>query len=84
MTMLKNRSIRIKDKEEANVTEEMENNAQIIKSRFRMMGEGKIDQSDISHLSEASIRAFLTISDPDGWPSGIAHLKKYVAEETVA
>lgn len=62
----------------------MENDARIIKSRFRMMGEGEIDQSDISRLSDASIRAFLTISDPERWPSEIDHLKKYVRGETVA
>ncbi len=56
----------------------------IIKSRFRIMGEGKIPQSEISHLAESHIRAFLTISDPDRWPSEIAHLKKYVVDESVA
>ncbi len=56
----------------------------IIKSRFRMIGEGTIDQEDISHLSEDNIRAFLTISDPDGWPAEITHLKKYITDETVA
>lgn len=56
----------------------------IIKSRFRIMGEGKIPQSEISHLSESHIRAFLTISDPSRWPPEIAHLKQYVSDETVA
>lgn len=66
------------------MTGETGGNGDIIKSRFRTMGEGIIPQEDISHLSEAHIRAFLTISDPDQWPPEIAHLKKYVADETVA
>jgi hypothetical protein len=69
---------------EASVAEDTGQGASIIRSRFRAIGEGRILQEDISHLNEAQINAFLTISDPDQWPAAIAHLKKYVADETVA
>jgi hypothetical protein len=70
--------------EEARVAEDTGHGADIIRSRFRAMAEGRISQEEISQLSEAQINAFLTISDPDQWPTAIAHLKKYVTDETVA
>ncbi len=66
------------------MTEKMEQRTDIIKSRFRIMGEGKIPQEEISRLNEEQINAFLTLSDTDRWPPAIAHLKKYVADDTVA
>jgi len=56
----------------------------IIKSRFRMMGEGTIPKNEIENLKEEHLKIFLTESDPKKWPPNLAHLKKYVPENSVA
>jgi hypothetical protein len=56
----------------------------IIKSRFRMMGEGIIPKEAFEDLSDESVKIFLTESDTNNWPPELFHLKKYVPEDTAA
>jgi hypothetical protein len=56
----------------------------IIKSRFTMMGEGVIPKEELAGLTELELKIFLTEPDPDNWPFELAHLKKYVPEDTAA
>ena len=56
----------------------------IIKSRFRMMGEGYIPQEAFENLTEEEVKIFLTEPDPDKWPPKMTKLKKHVPEDTVA
>jgi len=56
----------------------------IIKSRFRMMGEGIIPKKAFENLREESVKIFLTEPDTNKWPSELSHLKKYVPEDSAA
>jgi len=56
----------------------------IIKSRFRMMGEGIIPKKELENLRDESVKIFLTEPDPNKWPLELSHLKKYVPEDTAA
>jgi hypothetical protein len=56
----------------------------VIRSRFRMMGQGIIPKGELKDLTERQIKIFLTEPDPDNWPPELDHLKKYVPEDTVA
>ncbi|MBW1706060.1 MAG: hypothetical protein JRJ86_12975 [Deltaproteobacteria bacterium] len=56
----------------------------IIKSRFRMMGEGIIPRKAFENLCDESIKIFLTEPDTTKWPAELSHLKKYVPEDTAA
>jgi hypothetical protein len=58
--------------------------AKIIKSRFRMMGEGIIPREAFENLRDESVKIFLTEPDTNKWPPELTHLKKYVPEDTVA
>ena len=50
---------------------------EIIKERFRKMGNGVIRREEIEHLGEDLIRTFLTEADTALWPPEISHLKRY-------
>ena len=50
---------------------------EIIKERFRKMGNGVIGREEIEHLGEALMRTFLTEPDTALGPPEISHLKKY-------
>jgi len=56
----------------------------IIKSRFRMMGEGIIPKKEFEKLCEKSVKIFLTEPDMNKWPQELSHLKKYVPEDSAA
>ena len=56
----------------------------IIKSRFRMMGEGIIPKKEFKNLRDESIKIFLTEPNTNKWPPELSHLKKYVPEDTAA
>ncbi len=56
----------------------------IIKSRFRLMGEGAIPQSELEGIDEAHLKIFLSEPDPDQWPAEIAHLRQYIQDDSVA
>ena len=58
--------------------------AKIIKSRFRMMGEGIIPREAFENLRDESVKIFLTEPDTNKWPPELSHLKKYVPEDTAA
>ena len=52
--------------------------APIIKSRFKLMGEGVIPNHALSFLSENEVKTFLTEPDLSKWPPSLAHLKAYL------
>jgi hypothetical protein len=56
----------------------------IIKSRFKMIGEGLIPQEALENLTEEEVKIFLTEPDPDKWPPALSHLRKHVPEDTAA
>ena len=56
----------------------------IIKSRFAMMGDGVIPRHELEDLTEVQLKIFLTEPDPGRWPPELAHLRKYVPEDTAA
>ncbi len=64
--------------------EEKKSSPKIIKSRFNMIAEGVIPQEAFENLQEKHVKIFLTEPDPKKWPPELAHLKKYVPEDTVA
>jgi hypothetical protein len=49
-----------------------------------MMGEGVIPRRELEDLTELQLKIFLTEPDPEKWPPELAHLRKYVPEDTAA
>jgi hypothetical protein len=66
------------------VTQGQRSSPKIIKSRFRMMGEGIIPHKEFEDLHDEQVKIFLTEADPEKWPPELSHLRKYVPEDTAA
>ena len=55
-----------------------------IMPRLLKIGEEELPREEFSHLEGIHLKIFLTVEDHNEWPPEMAHLKKYILDESDA